>query len=46
MTRGKVARWTAALLAVTALSVMAAGCGGEDDESESAGGTTAAETTG
>ena len=45
MSRGKVARWAAALSAITVLSVMAAGCGGDDDEATS-GGTTAAETTG
>jgi putative spermidine/putrescine transport system substrate-binding protein len=44
MTKRRYGRWTAALLATGVLSVMAAGCGG-NDETEGAG-TTAAETTG
>jgi putative spermidine/putrescine transport system substrate-binding protein len=47
MSKGKVGRWAAVLIATGVLSAMAAGCGGDDDEPESAGaGTTAAETTG
>ena len=45
MTKRKLGRWAAALLATGVLSVMAAGCGGDDDEATGAG-TTAAETTG
>ena len=45
MSKQKVGRWAAALLATGVLSVMAAGCGGDDNEAGGAG-TTAAETTG
>ncbi len=45
MSKQKVGRWAAALLATGILSVMAAGCGGDDNEAGGAG-TTAAETTG
>ena len=45
MTKQRVGRWAAALLATGVLSVMAAGCGGDDNEAGGAG-TTAGETTG
>ena len=45
MSKQKVGRWAAALLATGVLSVIAAGCGGDDNEAGGAG-TTAAETTG
>ena len=45
MSKRKMGRWAAALLATGVLSVMAAGCGGDDDEAGGAG-TTAAETGG
>jgi putative spermidine/putrescine transport system substrate-binding protein len=47
MTKQRVGRWTASLVATGVLCVMAAGCGGDDDEGEAGGaGTTAAETNG
>ena len=45
MSKRKLGRWAAALLATGVLSVIAAGCGGDDDEAGGAG-TTAAETGG
>ena len=45
MSKRKVGRWAAALLATGVLSVLAAGCGGDDNEAGGAG-TTAAETGG
>ena len=45
MSKRKMGRWAAALLATGVLSIMAAGCGGDDDEAGGAG-TTAAETGG
>jgi putative spermidine/putrescine transport system substrate-binding protein len=41
----RVGRWSAALLVTSVLCVMAAGCGGDDNEAGGAG-TTAADTTG
>jgi putative spermidine/putrescine transport system substrate-binding protein len=46
MSKRKVGRWAAALLATGVLSVMAAGCGGDDDDEAGDAGTTAAETGG
>ena len=45
MRKHKLGRWSAALLATGVLCVMAAGCGGDEDEAGGAG-TTAAGTTG
>ncbi len=45
MRKRRIGRWSAALLVTGVLCVLAAGCGGDDDEAGDAG-TTAAETTG
>src|SRR5829696_10321904 len=47
MSKQRVGRWSAALVATGLLCVMAGGCGGDDDDNEAVGaGTTVAETTG
>jgi putative spermidine/putrescine transport system substrate-binding protein len=46
MRKRRYGGWAAALLATGLLSVMAAGCGGDDDEATEGAGTTAAETSG